>query len=109
MWTIFRRIALVGNEAPERITIDIDLSFRHLKENKALPFLAICEVKRDQSKGWARFMRILKEERIYPASSSKYCLGTILLRQPLKYNRFKTYMRFINKLENVHRSYHPAG
>ena len=109
IWTLFRRITLVSKEAPERITIDIDLSFRHMQQDEALPFLTICEVKRDQSNGSTEFMRILKAERIYPLPSSKYCLGNILLRQPIKYNRFKSIMRTINKLENVYRPYPAAG
>lgn len=109
LWTFFRRITLVGKEVPERITLDIDLVFRHLQEEKALPFLTICEVKREQSGGSTRFMRILKSCRIYPASSSKYCLGTILLKQPVKYNLFKPNMLILNRLENVYRPYPAAG
>jgi hypothetical protein len=109
IWTIFRRITLVSQGMPERITIDIDLLFRNGTEEKALPFLAICEVKRDQSKGFTDFMKILKSERIYPGSSSKYCLGTIMLRSPIKYNRFKENIRKINKLENAKQFYTVTG
>ena len=109
LWTIFRRITLVGKENPERITIDIDLLFRFNENEKVLPSLTVCEVKRDQSRGSTDFMKILKEERIYPMSNSKYCLGTILLKSPIKYNRFKSNMRKINKLENVYRSYPATG
>jgi len=109
LWTIFRRITLVGRRDPERITIDIDISFRHKNKEKGLPFLTICEVKRDQSKGSTDFMKILKAERIYPGSSSKYCLGTIFLKSPVKYNLFKSNIRKINKLENVYRSYPATG
>lgn len=109
IWTLFRRITLVGKEMPERITIDIDLSFRLSQNNETLPFLSICEVKRDQFNGLTEFMKILKAERIYPSAGSKYCLGNILLRQPIKYNRFKSIVRTINKLENVYRPHPAAG
>ncbi|MCK4749089.1 MAG: VTC domain-containing protein, partial [Bacteroidales bacterium] len=109
LWTIFRRITLVGSGNPERITIDIDLSFRHMEEEKALPFLVICEVKRDQSRGFTQFMQILKARHIYPESNSKYCLGTLLLKSPAKYNRFKSNILKINKLENASRSYVTTG
>ncbi|MFC2115808.1 polyphosphate polymerase domain-containing protein [Bacteroidota bacterium] len=109
LWTIFRRITLVGKGKPERITIDIDLSFRHQEEEKTLPFLGICEVKRDQSGGMTEFMRILKSQKIYPGSSSKYCLGSILLNDPIKYNRFKPYILKIKKIENVYRPYTAAS
>lgn len=103
LWTIFRRITLVGKSAPERITIDTDLSFHHKEKESALPFLCICEVKREQTGGKTDFMRILKENRIYPGSSSKYCLGTILLKKEIKQNQFKRLILYINKLENASR------
>ena len=109
LWTIFQRITLVGKDSQERITIDMDLTFRHLEVEKALPFLTICEVKRDQSNGSTEFMKILKSCRIYPAASSKYCLGTILLKSPVKHNRFNYNLRKINKIENVQRTYTAAG
>jgi hypothetical protein len=109
LWTNFRRITLVGIEFPERITIDIDLTFRHLQEEKALPFAAICEVKRDHSRGSTPFMKILKSSRIYPAPISKYCLGTILLNKAVKYNRFKINLLTLNKLEHVYRSDPASG
>jgi hypothetical protein len=109
LWTIFRRITLVGKEFPERLTIDMDLSFRHLDHKKALPFMAVCEVKRDQSNGLTEFMRILKNARIYPTASSKYCLGTILLKSPVKHNRFKYQLHILKKIENVQLTYSDAG
>ncbi len=109
LWTLFRRITLAGNGIAERITIDLDLSFRCGNKNTSLPFLCVCEVKRGQSGGSTDFMKILKEERIYPGSTSKYCLGTVLLKSPVKYNRFKSKIRKINKLENAYRSYPAAG
>jgi hypothetical protein len=109
LWTLFRRITLVGIELPERITIDIDLTFRHLQEEKAIPFASICEVKRDQCGGSTRFMKILKSSRIYPTSVSKYCLGTVLLNKAVKYNRFKINLLTLNKLEHVYRSDPASG
>jgi len=102
--TIFRRFTLVGNGSPERITLDIDLSFRQENKETTLPFLCICEVKRPGASGSSDFMKILKANYIYPRSSSKYCLGTILLNEGIKYNRFKSLILYINKLENVYRS-----
>ncbi len=101
IWTIFRRLTLVGSGAPERITIDMDLLFRHGEKEAALPFLCICEVKRDQAGGTTDFMKILKTNRIYRGSSSKYCLGNVLLKPGIKYNRFKRVMLYIKKLENA--------
>lgn len=109
LWTIFRRITLVGTGMPERITIDTELEFKYDDREKSLPFLCIAEVKRDQSQGGTEFMKILKEAQIYPGSSSKYCLGTILLKSPIKHNRFKPNILNINRIENVYRSNPVAG
>jgi hypothetical protein len=103
LWTLFRRITLVGRGAPERLTIDIDLSFRHQDHEKSLPFLTICEVKRDAIGGNTEFMQILKKEHIYPGTSSKYCVGTVLLKEGVKYNRFKKTILKINKIGNVNK------
>jgi len=105
LWTIFQRITLVGKGNPERITIDVDITFRHKEAEKQLPFLVICEVKRDQSGGFTEFMKILKARHIYPNSNSKYCLGTVLLKSPRKFNNFKSNLLNLNKLENAYRSY----
>ena len=109
LWTVFRRITLVGKNSPERITIDHDLYFRHGEISKPLPFLAICEVKRDSFAGKSIFMKTLKELSIFPGNSSKYCLGTVLLKDQIKYNRFKSNLLKINRLENDYKSYPAAG
>jgi hypothetical protein len=109
LWTIFRRITLVGRDCPERITIDYDLTFRHGEISKQLPFLSICEVKRDSFAGKSEFMRTLKELSVHPGKSSKYCLGTVLLKDQVKQNRFKSYLLKINQLENDLRFYPAAG
>jgi hypothetical protein len=109
LWTIFRRITLVGRGSPERITIDIDLKFRRNGFEDTLPYLTIAEVKRAQAAGSTQFMRILKGAQIYPASSSKYCLGTIMLNDKVKFNRFKATIREIKKIENAYRLSSPTG
>jgi hypothetical protein len=109
LWTVFRRITLVGKSSPERITIDHELSFRYGDQEKYLPFLSICEVKRDSFAGKSGFMRILKELSIHPGNFSKYCMGTVLLTEGVKNNRFKSNVLKIKRLENEFRSYPSAG
>jgi SPX domain protein involved in polyphosphate accumulation len=109
MWTIFHRITLVGKDSPERITIDYNLSFSYGDQEKQFPFFTICEVKRDSFAGKSAFMRTLKDLSIYPGNSSKYCLGTVLLKSPAKYNRFKSNLLKIKRLENEYGSYSASG
>jgi hypothetical protein len=109
LWTHFNRITLVGKNSPERITIDRHLSFRHGDESRTIPFLTICEVKRDGFAGRSAFMDILKELSIHKGNSSKYCLGIVLLKDGIKRNRFKMNLLKIKHLENDFRSYPAAG
>jgi hypothetical protein len=109
LWTIFRRITLVGKNKPERITIDHDLIFRQGDREKHLPFLTICEVKRDSFAGNTDFMKNLGKLSIHPGNSSKYCLGTVLLKDQVKNNRFKCNLLKIKRLENDFKSYPSAG
>jgi ribosomal protein L30E len=109
LWTIFRRITLVGKDYPERITIDHDLSFRYGEKSIQLPFLTICEVKRDSFAGKSAFIRLLDELSIPPGNSSNYCMGTVLLKHQVKQNRFKPNILKLNRLENDFRSYPSAG
>ena len=109
LWTIFRRITLVGKNSPERITIDYELSFRQGDKEKHLPFYTICEVKRDSFAGHSAFIRTLKELSIHPGNSSKYCLGTVLLKDQVKRNHFKRNIIKIKRLENDFRSYPATG
>jgi hypothetical protein len=109
LWTIFQRITLVGKSSPERITIDYELAFKNGKEEKQLPFYTICEVKRDSFSGHSTFIKTLRDLSIHPGNSSKYCLGTVLLKKHVKYNRFKDKILKIKRLENDYRSYPAAG
>ena len=108
-WTIFRRITLVGKNSPERITIDYELSFRQVDQEKHLPFYTICEVKRDSFSGHSAFIKTLRELSIFPVNSSKYCLGTVLLNEGIKNNRFKGNLLKIKKIENDYKSYPATG
>jgi SPX domain protein involved in polyphosphate accumulation len=109
LWTIFQRVTLVGKNSAERITIDHDLSFRYRDQEKRLPFLTICEVKRDSFAGHSAIIKNLNELSIHPGNSSKYCLGTVLLKDQVKQNSFKRNLLKLKRLENDYRSYPAAG
>ena len=95
----FDRITFVNNKETERITIDINLSFRNCitEKDARIDDLMILELKQD---GWKRseFRDILNELRIKQTSFSKYCIGTVLTNPDSKYNRFKEKTEIINKL-----------
>ena len=95
----FTRITLVNKEKTERITIDGDIRFvnHHTGLNADISELVIIEVKQDGNQR-SPFKNLLRELSIKPKRISKYCLGTLLTNPQAKHNRFKTKIRYINKL-----------
>ncbi|MCK4663393.1 MAG: polyphosphate polymerase domain-containing protein [Bacteroidales bacterium] len=94
----FKRITLIHNFNKERITIDFDLEFKNQQKSNKLPYLAIAEIKQERSSVSSDFKKYLRQENVFPSSMSKYCIGSILLYNKLKYNNFKSKLRTIKKL-----------
>lgn len=97
--TTFDRITLVNNNKSERITIDTNLSFYNCRtgHSKEMPELMIIELKQD-GKVPSKLKEFLVESRIPPVGISKYCLGTVLTNPLVKSNRFKSKLRYIQKI-----------
>jgi hypothetical protein len=98
----FQRMTFVNKNESERITVDLNLSFKNYLtgDSRMLDDLVVLELKQD---GWQRsdFAAILQQLRIMRSSFSKYCMGTVLTNSDVKYNRFKRKIRFINKFQNL--------
>lgn len=97
--TSFERISLVDQGGKERITLDISLKLYNSTNTLTIPYLVIAEVKNEQRYVNKGFSKLLQENRIFPKRISKYCLGTNLLYPDVKYNRFKTKILYLNKLD----------
>jgi hypothetical protein len=97
----YRRITLVGKELPERLTLDLDLSFRKGDQTADLDYLAIAELKQAKVSRKSPFFSLMKERQIRPLRLSKYCIGILQLSQSVdvKYNRFKKKVLKIDKLK----------
>ena len=95
----FTRITLVHALDNERVTIDIDLEYKFNNKYVNLPFLAIAEVKREGYKK-SDFIEILKDNKIYTQSMSKYAIGVLLLNNNIKYNNFKEKILTLKKIAN---------
>jgi hypothetical protein len=97
----FSRITLVGKEFRERITIDYDLSFTSPEgKNLAFPFLAIAEIKREKNNSYSPFGIIMRQIGIHPNNFSKYCIGSVLVRDMPRQNLLKRNILQIKKIEN---------
>lgn len=101
LWNNFERITLVNKNAPERITIDLNLAFSHENNAQQLNHLVIAEVKQEQVNLNNPFITFLKQNGIRENSISKYCIGSLLCYHGLKYNNFKSKLLLIDKLKNA--------
>ena len=97
--TIFNRITLVNNNLTERLTIDFNLRFENKQTGKVseLPNVMIIELKQDGHQN-SKMKNILIDLHITPFRISKYCIGTVLTNDNVKYNRFKTKIIYLNKI-----------
>lgn len=96
----FSRITLVDKGMHERVTVDYNILFnnRTTRHKADVSRLVIIEVKHQVGAPASPIEQALRELRIPHKRVSKYCLGTILTNPAAKYNRFKTKIRYINKL-----------
>jgi len=85
----FRRITLVGVDLPERITFDVDLQFQNDESSRALDGVLVIEVKQTRFLRRSPVVQALARCRALPGSTSKYCVGTMLLRPELRHNRLR--------------------
>ncbi|MDG1331919.1 MAG: polyphosphate polymerase domain-containing protein [Crocinitomicaceae bacterium] len=97
----YQRITLVGKTINERLTIDLNLSFRKDEQTADLDYLVIAELKQAKVSRKSPFFQLMKERQIRPFRLSKYCIGILQLSQDVavKYNRFKKKVLKIDKLK----------
>ena len=97
----YKRITFVGKVFPERLTLDIDLSFTKDAQIADLNYLVIAELKQSKVSRKSPFFSIMKQRQIRPFRLSKYCMGIIQLskKDELKSNRFKKKILQIDKLK----------
>jgi len=97
----FSRITMVDQNKTERITLDLNLTFRDIQGNAQSDFsdLIIIEIKQDGGVK-SHFTDYLSSFRIKPGSISKYCLGMTKIYPQIKQNAFKKKIRKISKLTN---------
>ena len=99
LWVNYSRITLVNKNSPERVTIDLDLTFRNDTEEKTIHNLVIAEVKQDKAIV-SKFIKVMKHHHIRKGSISKYCYGVISLFNSVKHNNFKPSLILLKKILN---------
>jgi hypothetical protein len=104
LWSDYNRITLVNNEMTERLTLDTSLVFRWENETKTYNDIVIAELKQEKVNRRSPFYSVMKNNQVRPYRLSKYCIGAIELhtKKKLKYNRFKSKLLKLKKLNNDH-------
>ena len=97
----YRRITFVSRDMNERITFDFDLSYRNDDKEISVPKVVIGEVKRDKSVHDSRAISEIRNLGIRERSFSKYCIGTSLVYEHLKHNRFKANLLYLSRVSGV--------
>lgn len=97
----FTRLTLVEPLLPERITIDLELSFEWNNKRVDLNQIVIVEVKQENRNRLSPFVQALKKRHVREESISKYCLGVAMLVPFVKKNKFKEKLIRVNKLESI--------
>lgn len=101
LWVYYRRMTLVNKIMAERVTIDINLSFKHFEKKASYYKVAIIEVKQKRQ-GTSSIVTILKNHGLRPGSISKYCLGVLSTQNDVKINRFKRKFLYLKKIVSQH-------
>lgn len=98
LWNAFSRVTLVSRTARERVTVDLSLRYGSDGKRRALPDIAVVEVKQDGVDRGSALIQQLHAAHIQPTGFSKYCIGVSLLYPHVKHNRFKPKLRLIDRL-----------
>ena len=98
LWNDYLRLTLVSQSKPERVTIDLELSFGHENNQVSLPGMVIAEVKQEHFSQDSHFIQQMRQLSIRRESFSKYCAGVYLLYDGVKTNNFKPVMRKVQQL-----------
>ena len=94
-WVHYKRMTFVNLELKERITIDVDLKYEkvdvkgEVMKTVETPQLIIAEAKQDGLSKESFFLQYMRSKKIQSMGLSKYCMGTMLLNEGIKQNRFK--------------------
>lgn len=98
LWNSFSRITLVGKQHPERVTIDLGLSYNFGERSLELSEVVVVEVKQDGIQRRSPFILQMRSALSRPMGFSKYCIGVALLYPHIKHNNFKPKLQQVSKL-----------
>jgi hypothetical protein len=99
LWNHFTRLTFVHRVRPERLTIDLGLTFEREGTRTALGPACIAELKQEQGDAASPFIGFMKSMGQRPSGMSKYCVGMWKLVPGMKYNTFKETLLKLARLQ----------
>ncbi|MDA3837711.1 MAG: polyphosphate polymerase domain-containing protein [Candidatus Delongbacteria bacterium] len=94
----FNRFTLANVSNKERLTFDVGLEYYDSNSDiKVIDDLVIAELKQEMVSRNSPVVEFFKNQNIRPAKFSKYCTGMLLIKDDIKYNRFKTRLNELEK------------
>ncbi len=96
LWVNYTRITLVHKSIPERVTLDLNLTFKTNEVTRNIPNLVIAEVKQDKA-STSTFIRLMRDNFIREGSISKYCFGVASVFRE-RFNNFKPQLHLYKKI-----------
>jgi hypothetical protein len=97
LWINYLRITLISKDLKERLTLDLDLTFKKDETEKKIERLVIAEVKQSKATN-SFFNKLMKESNIRSGSISKYCFGVASMFGQVRKNNFKPQIMHLNKI-----------
>jgi hypothetical protein len=94
----FSRITLAGFASNERVTLDVDMTYRTKRNELSMAGLVIAEIKQGSASKNSPMLQTLHDMHLTAAGFSKYCIGLVSLVEGLKYNNFKPKLLTIKKI-----------
>ena len=96
-WTRFRRAALLGLKANERMTIDFDLAFDWEGHSRTLGHVAIVELKQWPFNPGSRVLSALRHVGRRAGWASKYCAAIAFTRSDVRHNSLLPGLRALER------------
>jgi hypothetical protein len=98
LWNHFTRYTFVNRHSPERLTMDLDLTFSDPLRERSLGNIVVAELKQERADRGSPFVKFMKASGIRPSGMSKYCIGMLMLGRPVKHNAFKAIMLHLDRM-----------
>ena len=101
LWNNFTRYTFVNKSTPERLTMDLDLTYSDGVMERPLGGIVIAELKQDRADRTSPFVQLMRSRVIAASGMSKYCVGMLLLNKNVKHNAFKAVLLKLERLRNA--------